>query len=435
MDFDLLSSSPEFSNVMNNPLSLAVKLEERLNPGEGVVEHSAGSSGAIEVNDRSDKAFRTIPDKDNAVLNTGRTVPEADLPLPVSPSSSPLSDSLFEEDPAKPSEKGTDKLISEKTVPTTIGPDLFQVSRNATSGGPAQIQAPKQSSPKPKFESRHTRVQSGSPIPLKLLSKMGQQSSERLKQEHENPPSKISPRHQRPEVVAQRETLKPKLDNLLNKATESSLLTWADEVITEAKKQSANRTPHVPGGFEEEDMSDTDSFRSMQSTPQEDVKETSLMFSSYSDIAHAFSSLSNQVQTLENRLIRHERECASDMAALTHRAGANWSQSSRHGLSKPIGNKSGTALASDSSTIPTAPVLQARQKESVSDTVSSLVSAALREHGSLPPRVATARARALMINLHKCSDSHKYTTLPGQLDQMICVLQEGTLSNALARLS
>lgn len=435
MDFDLLSSSPEFSNVMNNPLSLAVKLEERLNLGEGIAERSAGSSGAIDANDHSDKALKTVPDRDNVVFDTGTTVPEADLPLPISPSSSPLSDGLFEEDTAKPTEEDTNRPTSEKTVPTTIGPDLFQVSKNATSGVSAQIQAPNQSSPKLKPEPRHTRVHSGSPIPLKLLSKMGQQSSEKLKQEHEGPPGKVLSRHQRPEGVIRGETLKPKLEKLLNKSTESSLLTWADEVIIETKKQSTNHTPHVPGRFEEEDISDTDSFQSMQSTPQEDVKETSLMFSSYSDIAHAFSTLSNQVQTLENRLMRHERECASDMAALTHRAGANWSQSSRHGLSKPIGSKGDIAPASDSSITPMAPIFQAQQKESVSDTVSSLVSAALREHGSLPPRVATARARALMVNLHKCSDSHKYTTLPGQLDQMVCVLQEGSLSSALARLS
>lgn len=435
MDFDAFTSSPEFASVMENPLKLAAQIDNTLSKQQQLVSSeeskpSAGPEGLLLSSDNLSLPASLL----------GSPLPisnhfRGESPLQVVSSSSPTSDELFI-DESRGSPKVQSRGSGVETVPNVpnlpVAEPLLKeqtvLERNSLKSAP-ELPVVEDS------KKRHSRISSKTAIPLHLPTV--------LKQRATTSETKDLSQWSSSEIITdpvdakgkQADSGQDSKSDTRPTVKKSSLLSWANEMVARATYGDASPKPFPFNPEEEEEDSASGSFVSAGSALRPNNPGEDLTFTSYSDIAKAFSTLSNQVLSLETKLIRHERECSSDMAAISHRAGANWSRSSLQGGTKTVTEPASVVAASENSNNQTAPQVAIKVSSVSTETVASLVSSALREHASLPPRVALARARALLLSVHQCSDSHKYSALPGQLDQMIQVLNEETLSGALNRMS
>lgn len=435
MDFDAVTTSPEFASIMANPQALIESLEQGLSGSDK--QQPASQALAKTTPHPGERAIKAVMLGSSPLARTPAQPASSpkDLPLPVSSSSSPLSDQLFEDetpsqDTAAEPETATPQAFTAK--PFDLESELLSAKKQQEKFQSKSIKSQPETQA---LKKEHHRLSSSSSIPLRLPGVLKQRVVSPIPKEEASHAtvSSLLPEEEKPAPIGSLH--KPQTSASKGKDSTSALLSWADEVIKHP--EISHQPPHgsMPGGFHDDSSSTEGSFISVRSVQEESDPAPIPEFTSYSDIAKAYSSLSNQLQRIESRLILHERECASEMAVISHRSGGNWSKSSHQNVTKAISSPPTNTHASLGS-------LASQQTQSVKPSpaearplVSSLVATARREHPQLPPRVASARAKQLMKELQLCADTASYTTLPVQLDQMLEVLKEETLSLSLSRMS
>lgn len=435
MDFDAVTTSPEFASIMANPQALIESLEQGLSgPNKQQPAPQVPVETAPYLEKRALKTAMPGSSPSAKTLVQPASSPK-DLPLPVSSSSSPLSDQLFEDETPSQDTVAEPKTTTPQTFaakPLDLESELLSARKQQEKFQSKSVKGQPETQA---LKKEHHRLSSSSSIPLRLPGVLKQRVVSPTPKEGVSRAA-VSPlllEEEKPVPV--RSSHKPQSSASKNKDSSSALLSWADEVIKHS--ETGRQVPHgsMPGGFHDDSSSTEGSFISVRSAQEESDPTPVPEFTSYSDIAKAYSALSNQLQRIESRLILHERECASEMAVISHRSGGNWSKSSHQNVTKAI---SSPPINANANLGPVASWQTQGVKLSPAEArplVSSLVATARREHPQLPPRVASARAKQLMKELQLCADTVAYTTLPVQLDQMLEVLKEETLSLSLSRMS
>jgi hypothetical protein len=428
MDFDVLNASPEFASVMADPMSLISKIEDADQLGGNSTPLSNKGKLGLLSDTTSESQVREA-------LKTVGPTQDPVVSLQVESQSSQPSDELFLiSDPLDPpgkevrpgevdynpktssiSDSAITEVLAGGLVVKLAQPSPRPPTDGSTTSDEGQLTSAvtgvshKKSSP-----NAHKRVFSGQPIPLKLSDTKDNkvQQTCRLSKDSQT-----------------------KRDKGKGKTTQVDFASWAAGVEASSIKQHSKEESDTEHNIV---LSDDDSFQSAPShekTPSDDETHTDNAKHTYTDLVSAISSLKGHLQRLEDRLIRHERECATDMAQISHKAGASWSGSNKGPVSKSVAFEA-QPVTDVQPALTLAQPSQATGSSVVSqETVRSIISNMMRDYDDLPPRVAGVRLKEMIFNLTRASDVSCYSALPHTLDQAVEVVKSVSLGAALKRVS
>jgi len=150
------------------------------------------------------------------------------------------------------------------------------------------------------------------------------------------------------------------------------------------------------------------------------------------DVNAAIATLANQVATLGDRLMRHEKECAGELETLSRKIGGSWSESGKDvqrilPLKEP---KSGVTSTSAQALGPR----PTPKTVPAGITVESTLRRSLRACAPLTGPALRAKLMVMVNELQLADDSEKYTRLPSTTEEAEKLAKYATFRDALANL-
>lgn len=449
MDFDALTSSPEFAAVMKNPLQLAELIENTVEAQATTREGVAGVCGPPSQSEGSNVESQTVLTPDDLLDDVVHEGQKKDTETETR-NSSGREPSLMRD------EKNSDMVIKKLQPSSLTHAGDSTVTRSDSSK--SELVQPVRDKDSPPLNSpmveggrptAHERTMSSTAVPLNLTMKPTEKrrsfqgtASEIVKRTLE-----ISDKVKGNRATIQR-AAKPPVQTTSEK-TKVSFLEWAGsvaEAVTQDLKPGTDATPGAfPDDTEElyladepvsEPTSDSDeSFVSVEQHAQIATPNIDMGGHTYSDIVSAIASLKTYMQSIESRVIRHERECSADLAALSHRAGGNWSASSHVTESKTIQGGHVSSSAAPQPMVPVSAGAPGGSLLTAQPSVETLIRVAMKDALTLPPRVVLVKAKSLVKDLQAASDAGDYSSLPLSTEQGVEIIRCPTLNAALHRVT